>query len=363
MSVFKSANLYYKEGASDKVYHATIEDLGGNYVVNFAYGRRGSALKTGSKTSSPTNLDEAKKIFESLVKEKTAKGYKYIDNNSKSDDSIPVVSDDLPETPSEIQCVLLNPIDEKEVDFYIQNNDWSAQEKLDGVRFMIQNYELSPRAINRKGKRVSIPTDIWNSVNKCKKQFFLDGELIGDKLYTFDILEYNGKCIRENKLEDRYEALKDVVKEINSENVILVSLHKSTKEKQKLYDSLFSENGEGIVFKKLDAKYYVGRPASGGSYVKHKFYSTCSCVVTAINKKRSAAIGLYKGKKLVKAGNVTISSNFEMPEAGDVVEVKYLYARKQSGALYQPIYLGKRTDISPNECVQSQLKFKKEDEI
>ena len=40
MSTEKSASLYFKEGTSDKVYNATIEDVDGGYVVNFAYGTR-----------------------------------------------------------------------------------------------------------------------------------------------------------------------------------------------------------------------------------------------------------------------------------------------------------------------------------
>lgn len=363
MSVIQSANLYYKEGGSDKVYHLTIEDLGSNYVVNFAYGRRGSALKTGSKTTLPTSLEEAKSIFNDIIKEKTGKGYKYISKDSN--ESIPVVSDDLPDTPTEIQCVLLNPIEESEALSLIENDDWAAQPKFDGVRFMLKlsNESLGPIGFNRKGKRVGVPTVIWNAIDsKGFSNFFLDGELIGDTFYTFDILEYNDKCIRENKLSDRTKALEDIVKKINSEHVVLSKLSISTKDKRKLYESLLNENKEGIVFKKLDAHYYVGRPASGGNYLKHKFYSTCSCLVTAINKKRSIAIGLYKGKKLLKAGNVTIPINFEVPEVDDIVEVKYLYARKQSGSLYQPIYLGKRTDLGIDDCNQTQLKFKTEED-
>jgi bifunctional non-homologous end joining protein LigD len=362
MSVIESANLYYKEGSSDKVYHATIEDIGGNYVVNFAYGRRGNALKTGSKTNSPTTLDEAKNIFNSLVKEKTSKGYKYIDKTSN--EAIPVVSDDLPDTPTEIQCVLLNPIDEDEVDIFLNDDNWAAQPKFDGVRFMLKKESSNkcPSGFNRKGKFVAVPTVIFNVVDKCKKEFFVDGELIGQKFHVFDILEYNGKCIRENKLSDRIKALEDIVKEFNSEHILFTKLFVSKKDKKNLYNTLIAENQEGIVFKKLDAKYYTGRPASGGDYLKHKFYSTCSCVVTGINKQRSVSIGLYKGKKLLKAGNVTISSNFDMPEVSDVVEVRYLYARKQSGSLYQPTFLGKRADIDAKECLQSQLKFKSEED-
>ena len=62
--------LYYREGSSDKVYQAAIEPAGSQFVVNFAYGRRGATLTTGTKTSSPVDYDTAKKIFTKLVNEK-----------------------------------------------------------------------------------------------------------------------------------------------------------------------------------------------------------------------------------------------------------------------------------------------------
>ncbi|MEI7534065.1 MAG: DNA ligase, partial [Verrucomicrobiae bacterium] len=53
--------LYYREGSSDKVYQAAIEPAGNQFVVNFAYGRRGSTLTTGTKTSVPVDYAAAKK--------------------------------------------------------------------------------------------------------------------------------------------------------------------------------------------------------------------------------------------------------------------------------------------------------------
>jgi len=41
-----------------------------------------------------------------------------------------------------------------------------------------------------------------------------------------------------------------------------------------------------------------------------------------------------------------------------VVEIRYLYAYRDSLALYQPVYLGPRDDVEVGECVVSQLKFK-----
>src|SRR5947209_861156 len=70
-----SAALFYREGGSDKEYHACIEAKDDGYVVNFAFGRRGAALTAGTKTSSPTTLEAATKIYEKLIAEKKAKGY------------------------------------------------------------------------------------------------------------------------------------------------------------------------------------------------------------------------------------------------------------------------------------------------
>ena len=71
----ENITLYYKEGSSDKVYQCGIEPAGERFVVNFQYGRRGSTLNTGTKTNVPVDFDNAKRIFDKLVKEKTGKGY------------------------------------------------------------------------------------------------------------------------------------------------------------------------------------------------------------------------------------------------------------------------------------------------
>ena len=70
-----TATLYYREGSSDKVYQVSLESKDDGYVVNFAYGRRGATLSTGTKTSAPLPLQKAQAIYNKLIQEKTAKGY------------------------------------------------------------------------------------------------------------------------------------------------------------------------------------------------------------------------------------------------------------------------------------------------
>ena len=88
---------------------------------------------------------------------------------------------------------------------------------------------------------------------------------------------------------------------------------------------------------------------------------SASFVVTLVHPtKRSVSLGLYARSEIVEAGNVTIPPNHDIPKAGTVVEVRYLYAFRQSGAVYQPCYLGEREDIEPAECTVSQLKYRHE---
>jgi predicted DNA-binding WGR domain protein len=67
--------LGYCEGNSDKIYCAEIVVTPEGCHVRFAYGRRGGTMNTGTKTSAPVPYAQAKKIFDTLVNAKLAKGY------------------------------------------------------------------------------------------------------------------------------------------------------------------------------------------------------------------------------------------------------------------------------------------------
>ncbi len=54
-------------------------------------------------------------------------------------------------------------------------------------------------------------------------------------------------------------------------------------------------------------------------------------------------------------GNCTIPANHAVPPEGAVVEIRYLYRAGPHGALFQPVYLGERRDISMSEAKLSQV--------
>jgi bifunctional non-homologous end joining protein LigD len=55
-------------------------------------------------------------------------------------------------------------------------------------------------------------------------------------------------------------------------------------------------------------------------------------------------------------GNVTIPANYDIPEAGQLVEIRYLYWYKD-GSLYQPQYEGPRLDCDWEDCGIEKLKI------
>ena len=76
MRFIKQTKLFFREGNSDKTYEIDLCEVGpAQYVVNFRYGKRGSALKEGSKTVNPVDLPAATAIYDALEKEKRSKGY------------------------------------------------------------------------------------------------------------------------------------------------------------------------------------------------------------------------------------------------------------------------------------------------
>ena len=68
---------------------------------------------------------------------------------------------------------------------------------------------------------------------------------------------------------------------------------------------------------------------------------------------------------MVSCGNVTIPVGAEIPAVGDIIEVRYLYAFRESGSLFQPVYIGVRDDIDLElkDCCVNQLKWKRAEEL
>mgnify|MGYP003385538889 CR=1 FL=1 len=346
------ATLYYNNGSSDKIYQADITESGSGFLVNFAYGRRGNSLKSGSKTKEPVTRDKAQTIFDKLIKSKISKGY-----TPQEDGAVYSAVDS---EQSQVICQLLNPINEEELSAFLMDDRYLLQEKFDGVRQSIEKTPESVRGINRKGLYVGTSNTIIDALNRIScRSITLDGEGLGDSNAVFDIIELNGESLAHLSYDERYKIL--VSLHLDASILPIVKSAYSSAEKLQLFNDVKSRNGEGVVFKKRLAQYTSGRPSTGGDQLKFKFYATATVQVSYHNvDRRSVGISvLYDGNdcSFNEVGNVTIPPNHPIPDVGQLVEVRYLYAYKNGGSLYQPTYLGLRTDKDYADTT-SQLKYK-----
>ncbi len=367
MTIIKSVSLHYQDGNSDKVYNIYLEQPNpgqATYLVTFAYGRRGSTLQVGTKTISAVLIQQADKIYNALLNEKLGKGYQ-VSTGGPGVIVQPRVKDPL----NDIMPQLLNAVDEDEIEQLLETDCWAMQEKMDGERRLIVASDKGTTGLNRKGNVVALPEPMVKAIEGFSfpgsvESFVLDGEQIGETYYAFDLLFINGVDHRMQTLALRYTNLKAMLATNTNPLLKLVPLARGFSEKVALYEKLKAENKEGVVFKDLDSEYKSGRPNSHGSQLKYKFYETASCIVTGHNTQRSVQIAVFPNAStitlaaaLLPVGNVTILPNFNVPPVGAIVEIRYLYYYN-GGSLYQPVYLGERTDLDKKDCVISQLKHK-----
>jgi bifunctional non-homologous end joining protein LigD len=343
--------LYYRQGSSDKIYRAEILPCDGGYAVQFAYGRRGTTLQTGTKTQQPVSYDEAKNIFEKLVASKTSNGY------APGESGTPYQDTKKENRATGILPQLLNPITEAHARRLLRNPEWCIQEKYDGRRMLVRKSGDQIDGINRNGLVVALPQPIATAVAARPGNFLIDGEAIGDSLIVFDLLEIDGIDYQPQPYELRLARLVRLLHGSNH-SLALVRTAFDLADKSELFERLQLDGKEGAVFKALRAPYAAGRPASGGDALKLKFYETASFIVSSLNTQRSVSVGLWSGKRFVPAGNVTIPPNKSIPRLGAIVELRYLYAFAESGCVYQPVYLAERTDVDPLACTVEQLKYK-----
>lgn len=235
-------------------------------------------------------------------------------------------------------CQLAAPISEQQVEKYIHDDRWWFEPKLDGVRMIVRPDGPfgNNRFYSRKGDELVAP------FNFPAVPFPIDGEYVDGVLYVFD-------AIIEADYTERRKQLEEWFTETNQSNLKLIPLAKTTKRKELMYDTLRGINAEGIVIKDSRAPYKIGRTKS---WLKFKFYTTVDVIVTELNRKgKDEAISIGWADGTEAGGCKVIESKIVDLNVGDVVEIRCLDV-SDSGKLIQPVFVRKRTDKLPEECVK-----------
>src|SRR5579859_2999223 len=357
----ETVELYFQQGSSDKVYHLQLESVKEQWSVNAQWGRRGSALQSDAKVSSVA-YEEAKRVYDRIIREKTGKGYRIAQATTNGDTPIsvgvPSVKEHSGHTPE-----LLTPIEEPEALQLVQDASWWFQQKFDGRRLAVQKMDGQYSGINKLGQLIPIDSRLTKCLESVQAQTFLvDGEITDSQFHLWDLLDINGTDLRIQPYETRYARLGLVFRGVD-EALRVCETAMTSKAKRAFVKAMHDANAEGFVCKNRNAAYAGGR---AGQHFKCKFVVTASFIVGPKSEKkandghRSIAVYLLDDNRQRFMGTVGVPDRYRLPKEGEIVEVQYLYCHPgPDGKLIQAKYFGKvRDDIEIGECSVSQLKAK-----
>jgi bifunctional non-homologous end joining protein LigD len=345
----KSVFLFLTEGSSDKEYHLHLRPVSGGWCAYYANGPRGRVGSSKPVKEGVFSFEVAQAHFDDKLKSKLKSGYTH------SETGVRFTNTEEGKQASGHSQQLPTAIDDEQLMSILMNHAYAAQEKANGERRSIEVRAGVVRGINKLGLYVNLPENLVQAFTGFGNAFF-DGEQVGTTFYVFDLLQYQGRDLRQIAFGDRYEILANEV--LNNMwrpadyPIKLLDAAFTHGDKQKLLQRVRDRNGEGLVFKAVTSPYDSGRSKAA---LKYKFNESSTCVVIEVNQQRSVGLGLRNAAgTMIPVGNVTIPQNFAVPSAGDLVEVQYLYFNPE-GAFEQPVYLGPRNDIQPHEATLSQI--------
>ncbi len=362
--VVERADLFCKAGSKDAVYHIEVVETDGGYLVNYRNGRAGGTLTSGSKTPAPlATLEAAKKVLDKTVKEKLKASPPYQLMESAGS-SFTEVQADVAQRSTGLLPQLLNEVDIEDtaaVEAFIKDDFYCMEQKADGERRMLRSLGDGsvPIGSNRKGGQVPLPQEIATSVAHLRCT--LDGEIIGSHFYAFDLLDINGTDLRGERQENRKAKLHELASQFGPGITVLPAAHTAA-EKRAMVEMCRLMKQEGVVLKDITAPYTEGRPNSGGPQLKLKNWKLTTVVVVRQNdSKRSVVVAVVDAQgELVEVGSVTIPQNAAIPEAGALIEVRYLYAFANGGSLFEPTFRRLRADQDRSQAGIERLHYKAE---
>jgi bifunctional non-homologous end joining protein LigD len=389
--VIEQTHLWCKEGRHDKVYEVCIGTNGGRYEVFARWGRRDTTLNVSLKGDFPS-LESARSAALKLIESKRPKGYDVVDAKSFrfKGSTAPAPFDPIPQKPSPTPAAapararttfrpqLLNAIGEDEIEALITNDEWIAEPKWDGIRFgIIIDAQRNVQGSVRTGHVRPVPQPVEDVVKEIFGGTTLDGELIGDTFYAFDVHHSCGEALANKTWEERRAILESLIEVFGNANVVLVECARGEAAKRALIARLQAEKAEGFVFKHRASKIEPDRPNSGGPWLKHKIVDTVTALVGEQRKgKRSVALMLLRetqvrpedldtsdsglGLSYYQCGYGTVPANMDIPQPGSLVEVRYRHCNP-NGSLIEPVILGVRTDKTEPDNY-STLRFRNEDD-
>jgi DNA ligase-1 len=286
--------------------------------------------------------------------------------------------------------------DDKHFDALMADDNYIAQEKLDGMRAVVHVTETGLRIFSRSAgisdptrpleKTASLPhlaslrfPSLVGSVFDC--EILAEGidcaNISGAvhtkdggksaaqvKLYVFDVLmAAGGKSVMHMVLGFRMDLLMRIAPIFVNENIVHVPWVRGSDSKRDLYKMVLGQGGEGIMLKNLNATYQQGGRPSKNWYKKKK-HAQFDCVVMGFTKGEgkyndqigAVEFGQFVKDKLTKIGQTSGMSDriraamTERPEGfiGQTCIIEGM-ERLKSGAIRHPQW-GGLSDKKSKDC-------------
>lgn len=266
----------------------------------------------------------------------------------------------------DFEAMLAVPLGNHRASDLLTNDKWGAQEKADGHRVMIAtDPQAGVTVYNRSGqpRQHAIPEFMTTAFGKVPFKAVFDGELVGtngdSKLQLFDLPSAGDQVSATDPYSYRFSVLDQFVTAWNpSDRIEVLPLAESEAAKRALLMWTEDNAREGVIFKKLDARYQHGRRSL--SVVKYKFRQDGDVIVLdkGVDGKDNLVLGAYENGTIVEVGHCTALSGdgFDI-QIGDVITVNYVHFSK-GGRLVQPTLprLRKMDDKLPTECTTDQFR-------
>ena len=256
---------------------------------------------------------------------------------------------------------LADSIDPTTLDRYLRDERWWFEQKVDGRRKLVALSPVGVAVLNRAGEPSTLPADCRVRLPVLATgEVVLDGELVGQTLWVFDIPLAPPAVAPATPYAARRDVLDRLAPKLETATLRVLPVARTPEEKTRLAAKVRDAGGEGLILKDVTCPYRAGRRHRG--LLKAKFVHDVDAVVTRIgvDGKQNCAVGVYDDNgRLVEVGTVIVHARERAHlQVGSVVTVAYLYCVDTAAPrLVQPTRLRLRDDKHPEECTMHQLRF------
>lgn len=336
--------LSFVQGTSDKFYKVEHEGS----TVTITYGRNGTAgtQKVKDFDSETKAADFAKKQLAGKLK----KGYQPVASANPSQAFV----NDFEGVNIEAVPMLAKVASPEDVQRMINDDNWSAQVKMDGDRLVVSLENGQKGAFNRQGmaKQRNVGKAHLEAFDGLEGDWIIDGEVVGRTFHVFDVIKAPGMN-EDASFEERFEIISEAFDEYglhDNEAVALVTTATSPDDKQSLRDETRVNRGEGLIFRRNNAPYTHGR---SDAIVKDKFTKSADVIVMSSNAsegKESVEVGIKVNGKLKRVGSLSTIGKRDIKE-GDVIEASFKHVIDTSNPVLVEGRIERiRYDKSADEC-------------